>query len=121
MSLIWLGLIQGLTEFFPVSSSGHLVILKYFLKLNLTGVAFEVFLHFGTMLAVIVLFRKEIKELLISFFNSIYKILEGENLSSILKSNSYSKFAWFLIISTIPAAIIGYTLNSYFEILFNKP
>jgi undecaprenyl-diphosphatase len=121
MSLIWLGLIQGLTEFFPVSSSGHLVIAKYFLKLYLPGVAFEVFVHFGTILAVIVLFRKEIKELLISFFNSIYKILEGENLSSILKSNSYSKFAWFLIISTIPAAIIGYTLNSYFEILFNKP
>ncbi|MBU2440553.1 undecaprenyl-diphosphate phosphatase, partial [bacterium] len=56
MSLILLGLIQGLTEFFPVSSSGHLVIAKYFLKLNLPGVAFEAFVHFGTVLAVILLF-----------------------------------------------------------------
>lgn len=121
MSLILLGLIQGLTEFFPVSSSGHLVIAKYFLKLNLPGTAFEAFLHFGTVVAVIVLFRKDIKELVISFFDSIYKLSHGENISSIFKNNSSSKLAWFLAISTIPAAIIGYTFSSYFEILFSKP
>ena len=121
MSLILLGMIQGLTEFFPVSSSGHLVIAKYFLKLNLPGAAFEAFLHFGTVMAVIVLFRKDIKELVISFFDSIYKLSNGENISNIFKNNSSSKFAWFLVISTIPAAIIGYTFSSYFEILFSKP
>ncbi len=121
MSLILLGLIQGLTEFFPVSSSGHLVIAKYFLQLKLPGAAFEAFLHFGTVVAVIVLFRKEIKELVISFFDSIYKLSNGGNISNIFKNNSSSKFAWFLVISTIPAAIIGYTFSSYFEILFGKP
>ena len=121
MSLILLGIIQGLTEFFPVSSSGHLVIAKYFLKLNLPGAAFEAFLHFGTVVAVIVLFRKDIKELVISFIGSIYKLSHGENILSIFKNNSSSKFAWFLAISTIPAAIIGYTFSSYFEILFSKP
>jgi len=121
MSLILLGLIQGLTEFFPVSSSGHLVIAKYFLQLKLPGAAFEAFLHFGTVVAVIVLFRKEIKELVISFFDSIYKLSQGENILNIFKNNSSSKLAWFLIISTIPAAIIGYTFSSYFEILFSKP
>jgi len=121
MSLILLGIIQGLTEFFPVSSSGHLAIAKYFLKLNLAGVAFETFLHFGTVLAVIVLFRKEIKELVISFIDSIYKLFQGENISNILKDDLSSKFAWFLIISTIPAAIIGYIFGPYFEVLFNKP
>jgi undecaprenyl-diphosphatase len=121
MSLILLGLVQGLTEFFPVSSSGHLVIAKYFLKLNLPGAAFEAFVHFGTVLAVILLFRKEIKGLVISFFDSIYKLSHGENISSIFKNNSSSKFAWFLVISTMPAAIIGYTFSSYFEILFGKP
>ncbi|MDD5014263.1 MAG: undecaprenyl-diphosphate phosphatase [Atribacterota bacterium] len=121
MSLILLGLIQGLTEFFPISSSGHLVIAKYFLKLHLPGVAFEAFLHFGTVIAVIVLFRKEIKELVISFFDSIKKIFQGENMVNLLKNNLSSKFAWFLIISTIPAAIIGYTFSSYFETLFSKP
>ena len=121
MSLILLGLIQGLTEFFPVSSSGHLVIAKYFLKLNLPGAAFEAFLHFGTVVAVIVLFRKDIKELVISFFDSIYKLFQGENILNIFKNNLSSKLAWFLVISTIPAAIIGYTFSSYFEILFSKP
>jgi len=120
MSLILLGLIQGLTEFFPISSSGHLVIAKYFLNLYLPGAAFEAFVHFGTVLAVIALFRKEIKELVMSFFNSIYKLSQGENLSSILKNDSFSKFAWYLIISSIPAAIIGYAFSSYLEILFDK-
>ncbi|MBU4362611.1 undecaprenyl-diphosphate phosphatase [bacterium] len=121
MSLILLGIMQGLTEFFPVSSSGHLVIAKYFLQLHLPGAAFEAFLHFGTVVAVIVLFRKEIKELVISFFDSIYKLSHGENISNIFKNNSSSKYAWFLVISTMPAAIIGYTFSSYFEILFGKP
>lgn len=121
MSLVLLGLIQGLTEFFPVSSSGHLVIAKYFLKLHLPGVAFEAFLHFGTVLAVIVLFRNEIKELVISFINSIYKLFQGENILNIFKNNSSSKLAWFLVISTVPAAIIGYTFSSYFEMLFSEP
>lgn len=121
MSLVLLGLIQGLTEFFPVSSSGHLVIAKHFLKINLPGVAFEAFVHFGTVVAVIVLFRKEIKLLVISFFDSIYKLFQGEKILNIFKNDSSSKLAWFLVISTLPAAIIGYTFSSYFEILFSKP
>ena len=121
MSLILLGIMQGLTEFFPVSSSGHLVIAKYFLKLHLPGAAFEAFLHFGTVAAVVVLFRKEIKELVISFVDSIYKLSHGEKISNIFKNNSSSKLAWFLAISTMPAAITGYTFSSYFEILFGKP
>jgi undecaprenyl-diphosphatase len=84
-------------------------------------VAFEAFVHFGTVLAVIVLFRNEIKELVISFFDSIYKLFQGENILNIFKNNSSSKLAWFLVISTIPAAIIGYTFSSYFEMLFSKP
>ena len=121
MSLILLGLIQGLTEFFPVSSSGHLVIAKYFLKLNLPGAAFEAFLHFGTIVAVVVLFRKDIKELVIAFFDSIYNLSQGEKISNIFKNNLSSKLAWYLVISTIPAAIIGYTFSSYFEMLFSEP
>ena len=120
MELILLGLIQGITEFLPVSSSGHLVIAKYFLKLNLPGAAFEAFLHFGTVLAVIILFKKEIKELFMSLLQSIYKLFKGEKFLSILEKDLNSKFAWFLIISSVPAAIIGYSFSSYLEILFNK-
>ena len=121
MLIILLGLIQGLTEFFPVSSSGHLVIAEYFMKINLPGVAFEAFVHFGTVLAAIFLFRREIKKLILSFFGSICEILQGKKITNIFKDNPFSKFAWYLIISSVPAAIIGYTFNSFFEMCFNKP
>ncbi|MCK5767328.1 MAG: undecaprenyl-diphosphate phosphatase [Candidatus Atribacteria bacterium] len=121
MSLILLGLIQGLSEFFPISSSGHLVIAKYLLKIDLPGAAFEAFLHFGTILAVIVLFNHEIKEIIFSFMGSIRAMSQGKKIKNIFKEDPFSKFAWFLIISTIPAAIIGFCFSDYFESLFDKP
>ena len=121
MSLILLGLIQGLSEFFPISSSGHLVIAKYLLKIDLPGAAFEAFLHFGTILAVIVLFNHEIKEIIFSFMGSMRAMSQGKKIKNIFKDDPFSKFAWFLIISTIPAAIIGFCFSDYFEALFDKP
>ncbi|MFA5480220.1 MAG: undecaprenyl-diphosphate phosphatase, partial [Candidatus Muiribacteriota bacterium] len=55
---ILIGIVQGLTEFLPVSSSGHLVIFNYFLNINLPGVFFELLLHVGTVLSIFVLFYK---------------------------------------------------------------
>jgi len=121
MALILLGLVQGLSEFFPISSSGHLVILKTLLGVNLPGSAFEAFLHFATILAVIFLFFKEIKEIFLSFFVSLKELSRGKRMKNIFKDHPYAKFAWFLMISTVPGAIIGYTLNDFFEALFEKP
>ena len=121
MLLILLGLVQGLTEFFPISSSGHLVILENFLKLNLPGAAFEAFLHFGTIMAVIILFKSDIKKLVFSFFQSLYALSKGKKIVKIFENNPFAKLAWFLMLSSIPAAVIGFSLNNYFEILFNKP
>ena len=56
-----LGILQGLTEFLPISSSGHLVLGQYFLNIYMPGNAFEVVLHIGTLMSVITVFRKEIK------------------------------------------------------------
>jgi len=121
MSYIFLGAVQGLSEFFPISSSGHLVILKYLLAIHLPGAAFEAFLHFGTILAVIVLFREEIIKLIVAFSGSIKSMFQGKKIKTIFMEDPFSKFAWFLIISTIPAGIIGYAFNEYFESLFEKP
>jgi len=120
MSLILLGLIQGLTEFLPVSSSGHLVLAKYFLNLPLPGASFESFLHLASVLAVIIMFKEEIMKLLKSFFSSIQQLFIGEKFSIILMKDRYSKLAWFLIISTIPTALIGYNLEKYIELLFDN-
>jgi len=68
---VLLGIIQGLTEFLPISSSGHLVIFKEVLKYKELGVGFDVFLHFGTLLAILFKFRSLIFELLKNPFNSL--------------------------------------------------
>ena len=121
MSYLILGFIQGLTEFLPVSSSGHLVITKFLLNLEIHGAAFETFVHLGTSLAVIVLFRKDILIILSSFFRSFTQIRSWKNFSTYISENDHCKFGWLLIISTIPGAIIGFYFHTLFERLFSNP
>jgi undecaprenyl-diphosphatase len=71
LKAVFLGIIQGLTEFLPISSSAHLVILKEILKYEKLGLGFDVFLHFGTLLAVLFKFRSLILDLLKNPFNSL--------------------------------------------------
>jgi undecaprenyl-diphosphatase len=67
---ILLGILQGLTEFIPVSSSGHLVLAQHFLGIQgETNITFEVFLHLGTLVAVVLYFYKQVWELVISLFS----------------------------------------------------
>ena len=60
---IILGLVQGLSEFLPISSSGHLVIFSEILNFHHTGIAFEIFVHFGTLISVLLAFRKELTQM----------------------------------------------------------
>lgn len=72
LEAVLMGLIQGLTEFLPVSSSGHLAIFKQILHIELdTGILFDVLLHLGTLLAVFVAYFKDIKRLIIEGFGKI--------------------------------------------------
>lgn len=121
MHYVILGLIQGLTEFLPVSSSGHLVIAQYILNIQIPGVALEIFVHLGTLIAVIFLFRKKIKSILKAFLKSLENLNNPKILSKHIKENPQCKFAWLLIISTIPGALIGYFFNNTIENLFGKP
>lgn len=121
MHYVILGLVQGLTEFLPVSSSGHLVIVQYFLNLEIPGVAFEIFVHFGTLLAVIFLFRHDIKTIIISFCKSLKKLYKREIFLEYIRKNPQTKFGWLLFISTMPGALIGYYFRSTFEKLFGNP
>lgn len=112
---IILGIIQGLTEFLPVSSSGHLVIAQSLLTdFHQPGMLFDTLLHGATLGAVFVYFRQRIFELLISpigLFNSEYKIIYFDN----------KRFFWGIIIATIPTGIIGLSLESSVEGMFNTP
>jgi undecaprenyl-diphosphatase len=104
---IILGIIQGLTEFLPVSSSGHLELAKYFLGTNFVGsesLTMSVILHIATALSTVFVFRKEIWDLIKGVFTKSW--------------NEDKEFALKIVISMIPAGLIGYFLESKLETLF---
>lgn len=101
---IILGLVQGLTEFIPISSSGHLVLLHYAMGVTENGLAFDVALHFGTLIALIAYFRKDL----------------WRYLRALVKKSDETRLTWLLIMATIPAAIIGYLLESAAESTFRS-
>ncbi|NUM25189.1 MAG: undecaprenyl-diphosphatase UppP [Candidatus Buchananbacteria bacterium] len=102
------GIIQGLTEFLPVSSSGHLVLFHDFLGFDLPdNVAFDVVLHLGTLVALVLFFFKDILKYLKAFIQSLYQWN--------LKNNKDQLLAWYLLLGTIPAAVMGYFFESEIE------
>jgi len=111
---IFLGIIQGLTEFLPVSSSGHLVLAQHFLGIDEPGISFEIIVHLGSLLAVLIYFCKDIFALLASatkVFSSKKSYQDVDNL----------KILGYLLVATIVTAIIGFTFKDSFEALYNIP
>lgn len=104
---ILLGIIQGLTEFLPISSSGHLVLVQDYLGVKQPGVSFELLLHLGTLLAVLVYFRSSITDLIRSIWTPTLK--------------TERKMIGLLIVGTIPAGIAGVLLKDFFEEAFSSP
>lgn len=109
-----LGLVQGLTEFLPVSSSGHLVIFEGLFDIKSGDIVFEILVHFGTLLAVLVYFRKKLAAIVIAVIAAIFKKSERNFNPSI-------KLAVFLIAGTIPAVIIGFSFKKLIEVAFASP
>ena len=111
-----LGIIQGLTEFIPVSSTAHLLIAEHFLGLPADSsvqsanvlFAFDVLIQLGTLLALIVYFWRDLLYLLRAFFARPF-------------STPQNQLAWYIIIATIPALIAGYLLKSAVQSLFQTP
>lgn len=109
---IVLGLVQGLTEFIPVSSSAHLIIVPWLFKWSDPGLTFDVALHLGTLLALIWFFRKDWVRLIRAGVASIVERKIG--------NDPDRKLAWFLVIGTIPGIIAGAFGESKIEELFHK-
>ena len=98
-----LGIVQGLTEFFPVSSSGHLVLAQHLLGVNETGVLLEVILHMGTLAAILIYFYDDIKQLFLD---------AGRG------SKDARIYIIHLVVATIPAACAGLLFSDQIETAF---
>lgn len=103
------GVIQGLTEFLPISSSGHLIIFHNIFNLNLPDqLLFDVVLHLGTLVALLIFFYRDIEKIIRGFFSSL--------VNWNLVNNFNQRLSWLVIIGTIPAALVGY----FFEDLISN-
>ncbi|UZE97136.1 undecaprenyl-diphosphate phosphatase [Alkalimarinus alittae] len=100
-----LALIQGLTEFLPVSSSAHLILPSQVLGWQDQGLAFDVAVHVGTLLAVVLYFRRDVISLTLSWVDSVVK----------RKNSDESRLAWLIVLATIPAGIAGLLLDDFIE------
>jgi undecaprenyl-diphosphatase len=114
LKIIILGIVQGLTEFLPVSSSGHLVLAAELLNFHEEGVAFEVFVHLGTLLSVLIVFRKDVHKMILAPFQFLSSGLEKGD------TKHYLYWDLYIIIGTIPAAVIGLAFKSKIEAAFSN-
>lgn len=110
-----LGLVQGLGEFLPISSSAHLIVTPWLFGWEDHGLGFDVALHWGTLLAVVIYFRADIVLLAKGFLHSLSQRTRD------IQNNIYQKLAWLIIIASIPAAVIGKLLEQYAEQAFRSP
>jgi len=116
-----LGLLQGLTEFLPVSSSGHLVLGKHFLGIGSepgSGLVFDIMLHLGTVLSIVVVYRVQLAELIIGFFRSL---IRPSSWSTQFTAESPFRTAVFILVSMIPAAAAYAVWGSQLEAAFSNP
>ena len=120
LQAVILGLVQGLAEFLPISSSGHLALLENFFGISEENMLFfTVLLHFGTLIAVFVVFWKDIWELLQELVLTIKDLIGRKGLR--LDERPVRKLGVMIIVSCIPTAIIGFVFGDLFEGIYSKP
>jgi len=113
-----LGIIQGLTEFLPVSSSGHLVLLQNFFGLKEPELLFDISLHVGTLLAVCVIFRQSIFSILKSLIELPVLVRSSGGWKRLYHENRDIRLAGLIVIGSIPTAVLGLLFKNIVEHIF---
>lgn len=108
---LFLGVVQGLTEFLPVSSSGHLVLFQQFMEIGSDHVLFDLMLHLGTLVPILFFYREHVLEILTDPFQGDGPMLERPGV----------RMGALVVLASIPTAIIGLGLEDLFEALFATP
>ena len=114
---IIIGIVQGLTEFLPVSSSAHLVFIQKILGVQ-SSLAFDTFLHLGTLIAVMWFFRYDIYKMLKSWWLSLGDLLQGRFKEGFYE-DPYKRLAWYVILATIPVGLVGVLFEDSVDALFS--
>ena len=114
---IIIGIVQGLTEFLPVSSSAHLVFIQNILGVE-SSLAFDTFLHLGTLIAVLWFFRYDIIKMLSAWILSLQDLIQGRFREGFY-SDTYKRLAWYVILATIPVGIVGVLFEDSVDALFS--
>ncbi len=115
---IILGLVQGLTEFLPVSSSGHLAVTQSILNVPEERILFlTVMLHFGTLISVFFIYSKDIYNIIVEFFKLAVELFTGKGLHF---NNEYRRLGLYIIIATIPTGLMGVLFKDIFESFYTS-
>ena len=118
-----LGILQGITEFFPISSSGHLVLAQKFFGIHENPLifTFDIYVHFGTLLAVLTVFRSSIITLIKGCYEGLRSlIIDKVSISEVYKSSHEIRIGSGIIIGSFPAVIAGLTMKDFIEGLFHS-
>jgi undecaprenyl-diphosphatase len=129
-----LGILQGATEFLPVSSSGHLVLVPWLLGWAAPGLAFDSVVHWGTALAIVAYFWRDWVSLVVAVVRSLRELALRRSRPSVATGRSPAgeaaqpsqgsadaRLAWLVVLGTVPAAVIGWLLEDFFEGMFARP
>ncbi len=111
MQVITLALVQGLTEFLPISSSAHLILVPVLSNWEDQGLAFDVAVHVGTLLAVILYFRQDLQRMLAAWSHSLtHRVLSPD-----------ARLAWAVLLATIPVGVAGLVFNDFVTLYLRSP
>jgi undecaprenyl-diphosphatase len=113
LQAILLGVLQGATEFLPVSSSGHLLLVPRLLKMTSPTLSTVAIVHEGTLLAILIYFRRDLWQILKGVWRGLR---ERRPLS-----NQDARLGWYIVVGSVPAAVAGLTLEASFERIFSTP
>ena len=121
LEAIVLGVLQGITEFLPVSSSGHLVLMQHFLGIKESQVFFDVMLHFGTLGAVIIVYYQLIGSLMRTGFATLFQADFYRHPRLTISNSPDLRLIWFLLLGSIPTGLIALLFKDSIEAIFGKP
>ena len=121
LEAIVLGILQGITEFLPVSSSGHLVLMQRFLGIKESQVFFDVMLHFGTLGAVIIVYHQLIGSLIRTGFSTLFQADFYRRPRLTVSNTPHLKLIWLLLLGSIPTGLIALLFRDTLESIFGKP